>query len=113
MTTISFLAIAKLIIGAALAAIPLLFGAFKRVVGFLAAERSVFGMLITGLVLVFTGQAWSGILLIAKGAFLLFAAAFGLKLTTTGVNLMMPPLMGPPIAENGTWVTPPTVPPTV
>lgn len=110
MTTISFLAIAKLVIGAALAAIPLLFGAFRRVVGFLAAERSVFGMLITGLVLVFTGQAWSGVLLIAKGAFLLFAAAFGFQLTTTGVNLMMPPLMGPPIHGDGT--TPPPVAPT-
>lgn len=106
MTTITFLAAAKLIIGAALAMVPLLFGAFKRMVGFLAAERSVFGMLATGLVLVFTGQGFSGVLLIAKGAFLLFAAAFGFQLTTTGVNLMMPPLMGPPIHGDGTRVPP-------
>lgn len=68
----------------------------KGLFSFLAADHAILGMLGSGLVLVFTGQAWAGVLLLAKAAFLLCASAFGFRLATQGVKVTMMPLISPP-----------------
>lgn len=67
----------------------------KGLFTFLAADHAILGMLGSGLVLVFTGQAWAGVLLIAKAAFLICASGFGFQLATQGVKVTMLPLIPP------------------
>lgn len=89
--------ILKAVFNLSLKAIPFLFHGAVKLAHFLSAQRSIIGMFVTGLVLVFTGQAWAGIILFAKAGFLLFAAAFGVQLATSGVKVTMLPLISTPI----------------
>lgn len=93
----------KAIASLAFKAAPLLWSGLKKVFGFLTAQRSIIGMLFSGLVLCLAGQAWASVLMFAKAAFLLFAAAFGFHLTTHGVQVTMQPLMSPapPLPRSG------------